>query len=109
MNYHYLLITIVAEVIATCALKATDEFSRVLPSLVVIVGYGIAFYFFTLTLRTLPVGIAYALWAGLGIVCVSLISAIVYQQIPDPAAVLGIGLIVCGVVVIQLFSTSAGH
>lgn len=109
MNYHYLIITILAEVIATSALKATDEFTRFVPSLIVIVSYVIAFYFFTLTLRTLPVGVAYALWAGLGIVLVVLVAAIIYQQVPDLPAILGIGLIISGVSVIQLFSNTASH
>jgi small multidrug resistance pump len=109
MNYHYLIITIIAEVVATSALKSTDEFTRLIPSLIVIIGYAVAFYFFTLALRTLPVGVAYALWAGLGIVLVALVTAIFYRQIPDTPAVLGITLIVSGVVVIQLFSETASH
>ena len=109
MNYHYLIITIVAEVIATSALKATDEYTRFIPSLIVVVGYAIAFYFFTLTLRTFPVGVAYALWAGLGIVLVAFVTAIFYRQVPDLPAIAGISLIICGVVVIQLFSKTASH
>ncbi|MCE8039699.1 multidrug efflux SMR transporter [Halomonas sp. MCCC 1A11062] len=104
MAFVYLALAIVAEVVATSALKATHGFTRLGPSLVVVVGYAIAFYMLSLVLRTIPVGIAYAIWAGLGIVLVALVGIVVYGQRPDLPAVLGIGLIVAGVVVIQLFS-----
>ncbi len=104
MSYVYLGLAIVAEVIATSTLKATEEFTRPFPSLVVVVGYGLAFYFLTLTLRTLPVGITYAIWSGVGIVLVTVLAILFYHQEPDLPAVLGMGLIVAGVVVIQLFS-----
>lgn len=104
MNYHYLAITILAEVIATTALKSTEDFTRLAPSLIVIIGYCIAFYFFSLCIRTIPVGIAYALWSGLGIVFVALVTAIFYNQIPNWPSVVGIALIMLGVVIIQLFS-----
>ena len=104
MAFVYLALAIVAEVVATSALKATHGFTRLVPSLVVVVGYAIAFYMLSLVLRTIPVGIAYAIWAGLGIVLVALVGIVVYGQRPDLPAVLSIALIVAGVVVIQLFS-----
>ncbi|MCE8022513.1 multidrug efflux SMR transporter [Halomonas sp. MCCC 1A11036] len=109
MAFVYLALAIVAEVVATSALKATDGFTRPGPSLVVVAGYVIAFYMLSLVLRTIPVGIAYAIWAGLGIVLVALVGVLAYGQRPDPPAVLGIGLIVTGVMVIQLFSRVSAH
>ncbi|MCC5882671.1 MAG: multidrug efflux SMR transporter [Halomonas sp.] len=109
MAFFYLALAIIAEVVATSALKATHGFTRLVPSLIVIVGYTIAFYMLSLVLRTIPVGIAYAIWAGLGIVLVALVGVLVYGQRPDLPAVLGIGLIVAGVVVIQLFSRMSAH
>ncbi|WP_187774752.1 DMT family transporter [Billgrantia pellis] len=109
MAYLYLALAIVAEVIATSALKASDGFSRLGPSLVSVVGYGVAFFLLSLVLRTVPVGIAYALWAGLGIVLVALVGVLMYGQRPDLPAVLGIALIVAGVLVIQLFSRVTAH
>lgn len=109
MSYHYLAITIFAEVVATTALKSTEDFTKLVPSLIVIVGYCVAFYFFSLCIKTMPVGVAYALWSGLGIVLVALASAVLYKQIPDWPSILGISLIITGVVIIQLFSTSADH
>lgn len=109
MAYVYLTIAIVAEVAATSALKASEEFTKLIPSLVVLVGYGVAFYFLALVLRSIPIGIAYAIWAGLGIALVAVAGAVFYKQIPDVPAMLGMGLIVAGVVVINLFSKTAGH
>lgn len=109
MAYIYLAIAIVAEVAATSALKASEEFTRLIPSLIVIVGYAIAFYLLTLVLRTIPVGITYAVWAGAGIVLVAIAGAVLYKQIPDTPALIGIGLIVAGVVVINAFSKTIGH
>ncbi|WP_420827870.1 DMT family transporter [Billgrantia antri] len=109
MAFVYLALAIVAEVVATSALKATDGFTRPGPSLLVVVGYAIAFFMLSLVLRTIPVGIAYAIWAGLGIVLVALVGVLVYGQRPDTPAVVGIGLIITGVVVIQLFSRLSTH
>lgn len=109
MTYIYLAIAIIAEVAATSALRATEEFSKFTPSLVVVIGYSIAFYFLTLTLRTLPVGITYAVWAGVGVVLVALVGAVIHKQIPDTPAILGMGLIIAGVVVINLFSKTVSH
>lgn len=109
MAYLYLALAIIAEVVATSSLKASQEFTRLWPSVVVVVGYGLAFYTLTLALRSLPVGIAYAFWAGLGIVLVTLIGFLVYGERPDLPAVLGLTMIVGGVVVIQAFSSVSVH
>jgi small multidrug resistance pump len=109
MAYLYLAIAIVSEVVGTSALKASAEFTRLVPSLVVVAGYGSAFYFLTLTLRTLPVGIAYAIWAGVGIVLICLVSWILYKQALDVPAVIGVGLIAAGVILINGFSGSVHH
>jgi small multidrug resistance pump len=106
MSYLYLAIAIVSEVVGTAALKASAEFTRLVPSLVVVAGYAIAFYFLTLTLRTIPVGVAYALWSGCGVVLISLASWILFKQTLDAPAIIGIGLITAGVVVINGFSGS---
>ena len=109
MGYLYLGIAVAAEVIATSALKASDGFTRLLPSLVVVVGYGIAFYFLSLVLKTVPVGVAYAIWSGAGIVLIGLIGWLALKQPLDLPAMLGMGLIIAGVAVIQLFSRTAAH
>lgn len=108
-HWIYLAIAIIAEVIATSALKASNEFTRLIPTVIVITGYLTAFYFLTLSLRVIPVGIAYAIWAGLGIVLIAIISWIVYGQKLDLPALLGMGLIIAGVLVINLFSNTGGH
>jgi small multidrug resistance pump len=105
----YLALAIVAEVIATSALKAADGFTRLGPALVVVAGYGVAFYFLSLALRGIPVGIAYAVWSGVGIVLISLIGWLLYGQTLDGAAGIGIGLIVAGVVVLNVFSKATVH
>jgi len=104
MAYLYLAIAIIAEVTATSALKASEEFTKAIPSAIVVAGYGIAFYCLTLVLRTIPVGITYAVWSGLGIVLVAVAGSILYKQVPDIPAIIGMGLIVAGVAVIHLFS-----
>jgi small multidrug resistance pump len=109
MNWIYLAIAIVSEVIATSALKAADGFTRPLPSAIVMVGYGFAFYFLSLTLRTIPVGVAYAVWSGVGIVLVSVVGWVLYGQQLDAAAFLGIALIAAGVVVLNTLSASLAH
>ncbi len=109
IGYLYLAIAIVAEVIATSALKASDGFTRLGPSVVVALGYGIAFYFLSLVLKTVPVGVAYAVWSGVGIVLITGIGWLLLKQPLDAPALLGIGLIVAGVLVIQLFSHSTPH
>lgn len=109
MAYFYLFVAIVAEVVGTSALKASQEFTRFWPSVTVVVGYALAFYMLTLVLRTLPVGIAYAFWAGLGIVLVTLIGVVVFGEKLDLPAVLGLAMIIAGVVVIQVFSKVSAH
>ncbi|RZA28826.1 MAG: multidrug efflux SMR transporter [Lysobacteraceae bacterium] len=107
VGYLYLSVAIVAEVVATSALKASEGFTRTLPSVLVVAGYGVAFYFLSLVLRTVPVGVAYAIWSGVGIVLIATIGWVVFKQPLDAAALAGIGLIIAGVAVIQLFSRSA--
>jgi small multidrug resistance pump len=102
-------LAIIAEVIATSALKASEEFTKLMPSLLVVVGYGFAFYFMTISLRVIPLGIMYAIWSGLGIVMISIIGWVMYKQTLDFAAMLGVGMIVAGVLVIHLFSKSVVH
>jgi small multidrug resistance pump len=109
MAYLYLAIAIVSEVVGTAALKASHEFTRLVPSLIVVVGYATAFYFLTLTLRTIPVGIAYAIWAGVGIVLICLVSWILYRQTLDWPAIIGVGLIAAGVILINGFFGSITH
>lgn len=104
--YLYLVIAIISEVVATSSLKGTKEFTRLLPSIVVVLGYGSAFYFLTRTLTTIPVGISYAIWSGVGIVLIALFDALLYKQRLDMPAILGIALIMVGVIVINLFSKS---
>ena len=107
--YLYLAIAICSEVIATVSMKAIKGWSTPIPLLLVIVGYATAFWMLTLVVRTIPVGVAYAVWAGMGIVMVSIAALFIYGQKLDIPAMLGMGLIVLGVVVIQLFSKTAGH
>ena len=104
-----LLIAIIGEVIATTALKASEGFTRLLPSAIVVIGYGVAFYFLSLTLRTIPMGVAYAIWSGVGIVLISLLGWAVFKQSLDAPAMIGMGLIVAGVLVINVFSKTASH
>lgn len=104
-NWMFLSMAIVAEVIATSSLKASAEFTKFWPSVIVVIGYAIAFYFLSLTLRSIPVGIAYAVWSGLGIVLVSLVGWWLYNQALDLASIIGMGLIIAGVLVINLFSS----
>ncbi len=108
-GYLYLAVAIVAEVIATSALKYSEGFTRPGPSLIVAAGYGIAFYCLSLVMKTVPVGVAYAIWSGAGIVLIALIGWLVLRQSLDLPAMLGMGLIVAGVAVIQLFSRASGH
>lgn len=106
MHYVHLAVAIVAEVIATSALKATDGFSRLIPSIIVVIGYAVAFYFLSLTLRTLAVGVVYAIWSGVGIALICIIGVLLYQQTLDLPGIVGIGLTISGVLVLNLFSRS---
>lgn len=105
----FLSVAIVSEVVATSVLKASNGFTQLWPSLVVIAGYAIAFFFLSLTLRTMPVGVAYAIWSGVGIVLVTLIAWFVFKQSLDIPAIIGLTLIVAGVVILQIFSKSSAH
>ena len=109
MGFVYLAIAIISEVVATNALKASNGFTNLIPSSIVIVGYGSAFYFLSLVLKTIPVGIAYAIWSGVGIVLIAIVAAIIFKEIPDIPAILGMVLIISGAVVINVFSKTSGH
>ncbi|MGO2509130.1 MAG: DMT family transporter [Vibrio hibernica] len=108
-HWLFLGIAIVSEVIATSAMKSAEGFTKLVPSLIVVVGYLIAFYCLSMTLKVLPVGIAYAIWAGLGIVLVAIVSWLLYGQKLDFPAILGMALIILGVMVINVFSKTSGH
>ena len=108
-SYAYLTVAIVSEVIGTSALKVSDGFSRLVPSVLTIAAYAIAFYFLSLTLRVMPVGVAYAIWSGIGIVLIALIGLFWFRQPLDLPAMIGLGLIIAGVVVVNGFSQSIGH
>lgn len=108
-NWAFLFLAIVSETIATSTLKSSEGFSRLWPSVITVVGYVVAFYFLSLTLRTIPVGIAYAIWSGVGVVLITLVGWFIFGQKLDAPALIGMGLIVCGVLVMNLFSTAMGH
>ncbi len=105
----FLSVAIVSEVIATSALKASEGFSRLWPSLIVTAGYMAAFYFLSLTLRTIPIGVAYAIWSGAGVALIALIAWVFFGQALDIPAVIGLSLIVAGVVVLNFFSKVVSH
>lgn len=109
MNYAYLALAIVAEVVATSCLKWSEGFTRLWPSVVTVLGYGIAFYFLSLTLRTIPTGIAYAIWSGVGVVLIVTVAWLFQGQKLDAPAIVGIGLIIAGVAVMNLFSKALVH
>jgi small multidrug resistance pump len=108
-NWMYLAIAICAEVVATSALKASDGFSKFGPSMLVLAGYSVAFFCMSLTLRTIPLGVVYAIWAGSGMALIGLVGWVLFGQRIDTAGIVGIALIVLGVVVINVFSKSAVH
>jgi small multidrug resistance pump len=105
----FLSVAIVSEVIATSALKASEGFSRLWPSLIVAAGYISAFYFLSLTLKTIPVGVAYAIWSGVGVALIALIAWVFFGQALDTPAIIGLLLIVAGVVVLNVFSKTGSH
>lgn len=109
MGYFYLALAIMFEVLGSSFIKASDGFTKWLPSAVVIVAYVTAFYFLSLVLKTIPLGIAYAIWGGLGIVLTAIISVVVFKNKLDIPAIIGIALIVAGVVVMNFFSKTTGH
>lgn len=108
-GYLWLAGAIISEVIGTSALKASDQFTRLVPSLITVAAFVCAFYCLSVTLRTIPVGIAYAIWSGIGIVLISVIALVLFGQTLDMPALIGMALIIAGVVVINLFSRSTAH
>nr|WP_026186844.1 SMR family transporter [Ensifer sp. BR816] len=109
MLYTVLVIAIVFEVLGTSAMQAAQHFTRLAPTVLMVVCYAVAFFFLSYTLRYIPVGIAYALWSGVGIVLISVVGYVTFGQKLDPAAILGLALIIAGVLVLNLFSKSTFH
>ena len=108
-NYLYLALAIIAETMATTALKMSEQFTRPLPSVVVVIGYAAAFYLLSLSLRTIPIGVAYAVWSAVGIVLVTVAGMVMFKQVPALPAVIGLLLIIAGVVTINVFSRMSAH
>jgi len=106
IQFVYLIVAVIFETFGTACLKASSEFTKLWPSLGVIIGFAGAFYFLALTLRYMPIGVVYAIWSGLGIVLITLIGLFFFKQSLDAAAYIGLGLIILGVVVINIFSNS---
>lgn len=104
MSYFYLALAIAAEVAGTSLLKATEEFTKLVPTTFLIIFYAMSFWLMTMALRDLPLGVVYAVWSGLGIVLVAIIGALVYKEMPDLGSIIGMALIISGVVVMHLFS-----
>lgn len=109
MHYLALFAAIIAETIGTSALQASQQFTRLGPSLLVVVSYGLAFYLLSITLRFMPVGVVYAIWSGLGIVLIAIAGLVIFGQKLDLAAIVGLALIIAGVLVLHLFSTATPH
>lgn len=109
MRYFYLLIAVVFEVVGTSALQSSQQFTRLVPSIVVLIGFTGALYFLTLTLKYMPLGIVYAIWSGFGIVLITAISFFWFRQPVDLPAIMGLTLIIAGIVIINLFSNTAVH
>jgi len=110
MQWLFLFLAIIGEVIGTSALKASDGFTKIVPSIIVIAGYGIAFFFLSLTLKEdINIGVVYAIWSGVGVSLISVIGYLYYKQTLDIPAVLGIALIITGVMIINLYSKSMMH
>lgn len=108
-NFLFLFAAIVFEIIATTALKKSEEFTKFIPSIITIIGYCGAFYCLSFAIRTIPVGFAYAIWSGVGIVLITIIGAVFFKEIPDLPAIIGLSLILIGVVVINVFSKTTAH
>lgn len=104
MGYFYLLIAIIGEVVGTTYLKSTNNFSELVPSTYVIVGYATAFYFMMLAMKTIPIAITYSIWAAVGISAITILGALKYKEIPDLMALLGLGLIIVGVIILVFYS-----
>jgi len=109
MGYLYLSIAIIAEVVGTSALNTSQGFTKLFPGLIAIVAYGVSLYFLSLVLKTIPVGVAYAIWSGVGILLVTMIGSIVFKQIPDTPAIIGMAMIISGVSIINIFSKSVAN
>ena len=109
MGYFYLLIAIVGEVIATTYLKSTNNFTEFLPTTYVVLGYGTAFYFMMLAMKTIPIAITYSIWAAIGISAITILGALKYKEIPDMLAILGLFLIVLGVIILVFFSKMSAN
>jgi small multidrug resistance pump len=109
MPYVFLFLAIISEVIGTSALAASNQFTKLVPSLITVAGYGLGFYFFSFALKSIPMGVAYAIWGGVGIVLVTIIGFVFLKQKLDFPALAGIALIVIGVLVMQLFSKTISH
>jgi small multidrug resistance pump len=109
LHYIFLIFAIIAETIGTTALQASHQFTRFWPSVLVVIAYGLSFYLLAQTLRVMPVGVVYAIWSGLGIVMIAAIGYLVFGQRLDLPAVVGIGMILCGILVIHLFSHTSPH
>lgn len=108
-DYFYLALAIVSEVIGTTALKASEAFTKPIPSLVVVIGYTFAFYFLSACLKTINIGMAYAIWSGVGIILIALLGWLIYGQVIDQAGAIGMGLIILGVLVLNVFSNAVTH
>ncbi|AZQ64373.1 multidrug efflux SMR transporter [Flammeovirga pectinis] len=107
MHWIYLLLAITSEIIATTALKNADGFTKLVPSIVTLVGYTISFFLLSLALKSIPMGIAYAIWSGIGIVAISIIGYVIHQQTLSTPVLIGIGFIIIGVIIINLFSSTS--
>jgi small multidrug resistance pump len=108
-NFLFLFVAIIFEIIATSSLKKSEEFTKLLPSIITIIGYCGAFYCLSFAIRTIPVGFAYAIWSGVGIVLITIIGAVFFKEIPDLPAIIGLALIILGVIVINVFSKTVAH
>lgn len=104
MGYLYLLIAIIGEIVATTYLKSTNNFTEVMPTTYVVTGYGIAFYFMMLAMKTIPIAITYSIWAGVGISAITILGALKYKEVPDLMALIGLGLIIVGVIILVFYS-----
>lgn len=109
IGYGYLFLAIIFEVLGTSFLVKSEQFTRLVPTLLTAILYVCSFYFLTLTLKTIPLGIAYAIWGGVGIVLVAIIGVVLFRQSIDIPAIIGIALIISGVIVINVFSKTVGH
>ena len=109
IHYFWLVIAVIMETLGTTALQASQQFTRLWPSLAVVACYGLAFYFLALTLKFMPVGIVYAFWSGFGIIMIACIGYVLFGQKLDLPAIIGLAMIIGGIVIIQLFSNTTSH